>query len=175
MQILNSRRFATIAQTTMAAVAIETSLKAVGRPAFIYADKSASPDTKRYAATKEFLYQAIALCTYMLLVIPGKKAGFKLSKNIFKENPEVQKLLQDCKKGIQSKEGKTLKGYDCFVKTHKEAKEKEKLTESMHKVKGCVETASILSSVFGLAIIAPEISHKILHPIMELIGFKKKK
>ena len=59
-----------IAQSTTSAVSIETGMKAVGRPSFILADKELSPQTKRYAATKEFLYQATCLATYMLLVIP---------------------------------------------------------------------------------------------------------
>lgn len=157
----------------MAAVAIETSLKAVGRPAFIYMDKNASPETKKYAATKEFLYQIIALCTYLLMVIPGKKVGYKLSKNIFKNDPNVHKLLEKCKKGIVNEKRKQLKGHDCFLKIHKTAKENNTTTNSMHKIKGCIEVSSLISSVLGLAIIAPQISHVILHPIMERLGFKK--
>jgi hypothetical protein len=173
MQILNNKNFAAVAQTTMAAVAIETTLKAVGRPAFIYRDKSADPETKKYAATKEFLYQVVALCTYLALVIPGKKLGFKLSKKIFKSDINVQKLLANCKKGLINNKGKHIKGYDCFMKTYKTAKENEKTTDPLHKVKGCIEASSLISSVLGLAILAPEISHRILHPIMEYLGFEK--
>ena len=47
-----------IAENTITQVGIETTLKAIGRPAAILVDKDISADTKEYAAAKEFLYQA---------------------------------------------------------------------------------------------------------------------
>ena len=80
--LLTNPTLTRIAQSTSSSVSIETGLKAVGRPAFILADNKIEPETKRYAAMKEFLYQATCLATYMLMIIPIFKSGsFKLAKN----------------------------------------------------------------------------------------------
>ena len=79
---LTSSTLSNIAQSTTASVSIETGMKAVGRPSFILADKKLDNNTKKYAATKEFLYQATCLATYMAIIIPiFKKGAFKLAKN----------------------------------------------------------------------------------------------
>ena len=71
-----------ISQSTTASVSLETGMKALGRPAFILVDNDIDRQTKRYAAMKEFLYQATCLATYMAIVIPIFKNGaFKLAKN----------------------------------------------------------------------------------------------
>ena len=50
--------------------------------------------SKRYAATKEFFYQAICLGVYLAVIPPVFKAGsFKLGKKIFAKNhPEFLKF-----------------------------------------------------------------------------------
>ena len=48
-------------QSTVTQVTTETCLKAVGRPSFILMDKQIDPQTKKFSATKEFLYQATCL------------------------------------------------------------------------------------------------------------------
>ena len=48
---LTSPTLSNIAQSTTAAVSIETSMKAVGRPSFILADRKIEPQTKKYAAS----------------------------------------------------------------------------------------------------------------------------
>lgn len=62
---------------------------------------------------------------------------------------------------------------------------KEKNTTGLHKgtmekqgkmfdlAKGSIELSSIIGSVVGLTILAPEISHLILHPIMNTLDFKE--
>ena len=91
--ILSNPTLSNIAQSTSASVSIETGLKAIGRPSFILADSKIEPQTKRYAAMKEFLYQATCLATYMVIIIPIFKNGsFKLAKKILKEEPAFQKF-----------------------------------------------------------------------------------
>ena len=54
---------------------------------------------------------------------------------------------------------------------------KEKINENdkMFKLaKGSIEFSSIVGSVVGLTILAPEISHLILHPIMKVLHFEDK-
>ncbi|MBO7225852.1 MAG: hypothetical protein J6V35_08090, partial [Bacteroidales bacterium] len=93
--LLSNPVLSRIAQSTSSSVSIETGLKAVGRPAFILMDKDIEPETKRYAAMKEFLYQLTCLATYMAIIIPVFKNGsFKLAKKIFKEE-ECFKLFKN--------------------------------------------------------------------------------
>ena len=83
-KILASPKAATFAQNTVCAIAVETTLKATGRPAFIYYDKNANAQSKKYAATKEFLYQSFCLGLFLSFIKPVK--GFvydKLSKYQF--------------------------------------------------------------------------------------------
>ena len=89
--ILTSSNLASIAQNTTQSVAIETTLKSIGRPGFILIDKDIDSDTKQYAAAKEFLYQATCLAVYMALIVPiFKKGGFKLAKEkIYKNNYSI--------------------------------------------------------------------------------------
>ena len=87
--ILTSSNLASIAQNTTQSVAIETTLKSIGRPGFILIDKDIDSDTKQYAAAKEFLYQATCLAVYMALIVPiFKKGGFKLAKEKIYKNTQ---------------------------------------------------------------------------------------
>ena len=84
--VLSNPTLTRIAQSTSSSVSIETGLKAIGRPSFILMDGDIEPETKRYAAMKEFLYQATCLATYMALIIPIFKNGsFKVAKKFLKE------------------------------------------------------------------------------------------
>ena len=184
---LTSPTLSNIAQSTTAAVSIETGMKAVGRPSFILADGKIEPQTKKYAATKEFLYQATCLATYILLVIPVFKEGaFNLAKS---------KLLKD-EKGIQFfKSANNYLKYnklaamekterlealnkdkykDVFVKEIKEELAKDN-PDNFSIIKGAIELGNIIGSVFGLALFAPEVSHMIVHPVMKALGMEKHK
>ena len=63
--ILTNPKAAEFAQNTINAIAVETTLKAIGRPTFIYYDKNANGNSKKYAATKELLYQSFCLGLYL--------------------------------------------------------------------------------------------------------------
>ena len=77
-----------ITQTTQTQVAIETGLKAVGRPGFILLDNTIDKHTKKYSATKEFLYQLTCIGLSLGIVIPVfKKGSFKIAKKLFKDEP----------------------------------------------------------------------------------------
>lgn len=183
---LTSPMLSNIAQSTTSSVSIETGMKAIGRPSFILADKELEPRTKRYAATKEFLYQAICLGTYMALVIPLFKNGsFKLAKNKIFKNEESFKLFKNAKEFLNYKKlaGMTKNGRlealkdakykDTFSKEVKEILTSEK-PEAFDLIKGTVELGNTIGSVLGLAIFAPEVSHLIIHPVMKLLGMEKK-
>jgi len=179
--LLNNQRLANIAQNTMYAVGIETALKAIGRPAFTLADKNTDSETKKYSATKEFLYQVLCFGIYMSVIPWFKKGGYHAAKRIFKDNKAVIDAFKefDSKKIITKKNGKTktIKGYDHFMHDYTQHKmnfEDEKITDAMHKIKGTIEGVSIIGSIIGLTVLAPLISHKIIHPVMSFIGLEKK-
>lgn len=205
---ITSNTFQTLAQNTDACVKLETTLKAVGRPAFTLVDKHTDKETRKYAATKEFLYQILCLGIYMAIIPPiFKNGGFKLFQKIFKneqmpafrsakqmmayhhlaymkpaeriidKNIKYKNLLQlGDKKGKEltdPKTGKSLLEYLFGDKDKKinplEKRIMEKEGKMFDLAKGSIELSSIVGSVIGLTILAPEISHLILHPIMKAL------
>ena len=183
---ITSNALSNIAQSTTTSVSIETGMKAIGRPSFILADKELEPRTKKYAATKEFLYQAICLATYMAVVIPLFKNGsFKLAKNkIFKDEKGFQ-LFKNASEFLDYHKLSALPK-EARVRTLNEAKYQDKFTKEVQEllksdtpekfsmVKGLIEVGNTLGSVLGLAVFAPEVSHLIIHPVMKLLGLEKK-
>lgn len=172
-KMLSSKTFTYTTKGIMGAVVGTTILKAVGRPAFIYADSHTDKETKKYTATKEFLYQMLCLIMTFAMVIPVQMLCFKLSKKYIKGMPSL--------KGIQTFKdfGKVTKDLDELTPEGKavlnrdtELNKDEK--EAIGLVKGAVEVGSFLGSLVGLTIVAPLISHEILHPIMNALGFDKK-
>ncbi len=191
---VTSSQLANIAQNTTQSVAIETTLKSIGRPGFILIDKDIDSDTKQYAAAKEFLYQATCLGVYMALIVPVfKKGGFKLAKNVlfkntegfehFKDvkaymhyrkladNPSVNNRLKTLEKERLTDKTKIKDKYDEILQAEL-AKEKP---EKFAYVKGAVELSNIIGSVLGLAILAPQVSHAFIHPALRFLGLEKKK
>ena len=184
---LTNPTLTTLSQNTNASVATETVLKSIGRPGFILIDNDIDPDTKKYAAAKEFLYQATCLLVYAALVVPVFKRGaFKLAKNkIFKNSPEFLKF-------------KSLKNYESYRKYAAKSLDSRKLLLQQHKlqekftpeieqelitaekpdnydlVKGVIEFGSITGSVLGLAVLAPQLSHAVIHPALRFIGMEEK-
>ena len=182
--ILSNPALSRISQSTSSSVSIETGLKAVGRPSFILADGKIEPETKRYAAMKEFLYQATCLATYMLLIIPIFKNGtFKVAKKFLNEDcfqkfKSAKEYLNYKKLAVMPKEIR--------MKNINEAKKKPKLSDELLEhlktnedaeqyniIKGTIEAGNILGSVLGLAIFAPQVSHLIVHPVLKAIGMEK--
>lgn len=171
--ILTNPKAAEFAQNTVNAIAVETTLKALGRPTFIYYDKNANGNSKKYAATKELLYQSFCLGLYLGFINKVKKPVYGFIKNHFFKTPEdIEKLNL----------------FDTFQKQIDSAKSKEnkkalheKLMELLHSDKryrlgkGVHEFSSIVSTVFILALCAPILSQMILHPVMDLIFKKDKK
>lgn len=184
---LTSSTLSSVAQNTAAAVSIETGMKALGRPSFILIDNKIDPQTKRYAAMKEFLYQATCLATYMAIVIPVFKNGsFKLAKNTIFKNEEAFKKFNNASQylnyrklaSMTKKDRAATLGKDKYeqmfnAELQKELKENDK-PELYNIAKGTIELGSTIGSVLGLAIFAPQVSHLIVHPTLKLLGFEKK-
>lgn len=191
---LTSSQLASIAQNTTQSVAVETTLKSIGRPGFILIDKDIDPDTKQYAAAKEFLYQATCLAVYMALIVPVfKKGGFQIAKKYIFKNTEGFEHFKDVKEYMHYRKLADNPSVNNRLKTL----EKERLTDktiikdkynatlqaelSKEKpdkfayVKGAVELSNIIGSVLGLAILAPQVSHAFIHPALRFLGLEHKK
>lgn len=191
VNIFTNPTFVNVAQNTKMAMTIETGLKATGRPAFILMDNKISDDTKKYAATKEFLYQLTCLAVYACVVLPiFRKAGFKMFKKMFdKEGRRTHGFdkfnsLDDFTayqklKGLSKKERvaevQKLEGKVNFTDTIKQTLiTADKIKKrKYYMVKGADELNSIVGSVVGLAILAPQVSHVTIHPIMRFLGMEK--
>lgn len=186
---LSNSNLVNLTQNTAARVSIETTLKSIGRPGFILIDNDIAPETKKYAATKEFLYQAICLGVYLALIPPIFKSGsFKLGKKMFgKTHPEFFKF-KDSKEFLEyhkyaNRNLNDRKASLSKIKSHNKFEHdglKEDLLsnenpEKYSLIKGCIEAGTFIGSILGLAIVAPEISHYTVHPIMKLIGLEDKK
>lgn len=193
--ILASSQLANIAQNTTQSVAVETTLKSIGRPGFILIDKDIDANTKQYAAAKEFLYQATCLGVYMALIVPlFKHGGFKIAKEkIFKntqgfehfenlsqymhyrklaDNPSINNRLLTLDKVIL-KDKNRPRVRDKYNGTLIAELHKEKPEKFAH-VKGAIELSNIVGSVLGLAILAPQVSHAFIHPALRFLGLEKK-
>ena len=200
-----------LSQNTAMRVSCETGLKAIGRPSFIMLDSDIDSKTKKFAVTKELLYQLICLGVY-LAVIPFvfKRGTFALAKKIFKDtkgkgfeyfNNAVEYLNyrsiailtkaertnifeNKIDESITSSSGQRYAKK--LLKRHRKALESiennnqlvESLKNDEHPEKfdvlyGALETGSYVGSILGLAILAPEISHHLISPIMKHLGFSK--
>lgn len=175
--MLNSVTLYNLSQNTISNVSIQTGLKAIGRPGFIVLDKDIDAKTKKYSATKELMYQISCLALYLALVPVFNRGAFKLAKKFFK-NEDVFKLFdkpKDFKEFYKLDPQAKVKKLDALIKERnldKKAADFTKNDESL--VNGVIEVSSIASSVVGLAIIAPLISHPLIHPILKACGLEEK-
>ncbi len=171
-KVLANPNAADFAQNTVCAIAVETTLKAAGRPAFIYYDKHANEQSKKYAATKELLYQTFCLGLFLGFIKPVKNKVYKLMSNWqAKKSPENKRKI-DLYDSFQSK-------IDAATDKTQKRNLRRKLTHLLHTNpdyhygKGLKELSSIVSTVFILALCAPILSQLILHPVMDMIFGKK--
>ncbi|MBD5402517.1 hypothetical protein HDR58_06930 [bacterium] len=174
--IISNTTLYNMTQSTAAQVTTETCLKAVGRPGFILMDHNIDPETKRFSATKEFLYQMICLGIYLAAIIPVfKKGAFSIARMFTKSEPVLQAFkkpedfVKYCKLEDADKAAK-LEELNNLIKP-KVKFTKDNINENL--AKGIIEGSSILGSVTGLAIVAPIASHPLIHPILKTIGLEK--
>ena len=151
------------------------------------------------------LYQLLCFGIYIAVIPPiFKNGGFKRAQKIFKKEglpafknakqmltyhrlaymaPE-ERILDKNKKLLEivgdvknPKDGvkliEYLVGKDGKGGIHKKTMENQGLMFEL--AKGSIELSSIIGSVVGLTILAPEISHLILHPIMNALHLKPEK
>lgn len=198
-RILTSNSLNNITSNTNSQVMLETTLKSIGRPGFILIDNDINEDTKKYAAAKEFLYQATCLLVYAALVVPVfKKGAFKMAQKLFDKTQignfsslkQYNHYLKLCDSSLNNRKmtlNKEIRGlYKLDEKGNKvnklvkddydEIAIKELLKEKPNiftDLKGTIELGNIVGSVFGLAIFAPQVSHVFIHPALKFLGLEK--
>ena len=152
--IIANPTFFNMTQGTATQMGIKTSLNAVARPGFILMDKNIDPHTKKFSATKEFLYQALSIEP----VFKAFKSPDEFEK-FFKLETEAEKIAK--LKEISKQTG------DTFTK--------ENIIDNggADLANGIIETSSLLGTIIGLAIIAPLAASKLIHPIMKAVGLTK--
>lgn len=174
--LLASPSIYNITQNSAAQVGIETGLKAIGRPGFIVLDNNIDPQTKKYSAMKELLFQLTCLAVSLGVVIPVfKKGSFGIAKKLFKEEAVF----------------KAFKNSDEFKAFHAlkdDAKKLEKLSEinkknntnyqltdiNEHLGRGTIEVSSIAGSMLGLSALSPMISRPFVRPVLKALGMDEK-
>lgn len=188
LSLLSNSALAQIAQNTSSRVAAETALKAAGRPTFILIDNNIDNSTKKYAASKEFLYQATCLVVYLAAVaavVP--KISFNIGKKLLgKNHPEFYKFrstyeymnyFNQTEKPLQNRIPSLEKDHVKHLFNHdglRDALTTQENPEKYPLIRGTIEFGSLLGSIIGLAILAPEVSHATIHPIMRALGLEKK-
>ncbi|MBS5861472.1 hypothetical protein KID03_08605 [bacterium] len=191
--ILLNPKFVNFANNTKYTVSTESIFKATGRPAAIMMDKKVDEDTRKYAATKEGLYQMLCLGIYLTMIpFIFQRYGFKIAQRILKGDKELpafkdaQEYLNYAKLAkmnleerknskLLSKISDTLKADKDDKLTLKEHLLKEEQPPEFPAAKGAIELSNLTGTVIGLAWIASELSNHILHPLMRGLGFEENK
>ena len=191
--ILLNPKFVNFANNTKYTVSTESIFKATGRPAAIMMDKNVDEDTRKYAATKEGLYQMLCLGIYLTMFpFIFQRYGFKIAQRILKGDKELpafkdaQEYLNYAKLAkmnleerknskLLSKISDTLKADKDDKLTLKEHLLKEEQPPEFPAAKGAIELSNLTGTVLGLAWIASELSNHILHPLMRGLGFEENK
>lgn len=184
--IITNSRIVGIAQSTNGAVTCKTAVNSIGRPGFILIDNNIDHETKKFAATKEFLYQGASLLTYIMLIVPiFKKGAFKVAKKyIFKgeegfskfkgmnEYLEYRKLAE---KPLNDRnlEKSRLK-YKFEHDNLRDDLKNNANPEKYNKIHGAIELGSLIGSIIGLSILAPNISQALTRPVLKALGFDQK-
>lgn len=174
--ILTNPTIYNITQTTQAQVAIETGLKAIGRPGFILFDNSIDKNTKKYSSMKEFLYQLTCLGISLGVVIPVfKKGSFSIARKLFKDEAvfQVFKKSDDFNKFRKLTQEEKIAKLGEINSSNGKNFELKDLNEDL--AKGMIEVTSIAGSILGLSILSPLISRPFIRPVLKTLGMGEPK
>ena len=163
INIITSNEASKWVQDSAFQVLSEGSLKAVARPAFTLADKSASLEARKYSATKELIFQSVSMLTYFAIITTVfQRGGYKFLKKL----PKFKKY--DALKGIDNIKDFT-KVYDSFSKgqlttTAEQAKQ-------LQHTKGGMEVIKMIGSGLILTVLCPLAVAKMVSPVMKMLKF----
>lgn len=195
VKMLESKGFSNFASGAAGAVYATTAIKAAVRPAVIYNDKHSDAQTKKYTASKEFIYQMLCLGVALSIVPLFRKGGFAIAKHNLKaltnkqdittlKEAFIKKIKSESKKQNISDKLEKIKNlkikdasnseFDGLFKVMKETnKLSEKTKTTMQRVHGGEVLGEFTGSILGLTILAPILSMKCLHPILKACGIEK--
>ena len=187
-KVITNPYLVNIAQSSDASVATKTTVNSVGRPGFILIDRNIDLETKKFAATKEFLYQATSLLVYMALIVPIFKNGaFKIAKKYLYKGEQGFSKFKNAKEYLDYRkfDEKTKNdriqslGKDHSVDKFKhdnlrEALINEVTPEKYNNIKGAIEVGNIVGSIVGLSVLAPNVSQVLIRPVLKVLGLDKK-
>ncbi len=186
-KVITNPYLVNIAQSSDASVTTKTCVNAVGRPGFILIDNNIDLETKKFAATKEFLYQATSLAVYMALIVPIFKSGaFNVAKKYIYKGEEGFSKFKGAKEYLayrklaektHNNRIQTL-GKDHSINKFKHDGLREDLIneakpEKYNSIKGAIEVGNIIGSICGLSILAPNVSQALIRPVLKALGMDK--
>lgn len=188
-KVITNPTLVNIAQNSDASVTTKTVVNAVGRPGFILIDNNIDNNTKKFAATKEFLYQACSLAIYMALIVPVfKSKAFKIAKKYIYKNKEGFNKFKCAKEYLEYRKlaEKTQnnriqslgKDHSLHKFEHDNLREdllNNKNPEKYNNIKGAIEIGNIIGSICGLSVLAPNISQALIRPVLKFLGMDKPK
>ena len=166
INVITSNQASKLVQDSAFQVLSEGSLKAVARPAFTLMDKSASPEARKYSATKELIFQSASMAMYFAIITTVfQRGGYKFLKKL----PKFKKY--DALNGINNIKDFT-KIYDDFSKgllstTAEQAKQ-------LQHAKGGMEIIKMIGSGLILTILCPLVVAKMVSPVMKMLESKVK-
>lgn len=163
--LMSSPIFSNAVENSIFQVISEGSLKAVARPAITRLDKNGTPETRKYSATKELIFQCLSIAFYCALVIPiVKKGGYQLLKKMLQDKPkfEMFKKYKDVKGFMDARDAAEAAVAEMKPGAVAEA-------EKFIHPKGAIELTNMIGSGVILTILAPQVVTKIMHPIMGAI------
>ncbi len=183
-KVITNPALVNIAQNTNGTVVSKTLVNAVGRPGFILIDNHIDNETKKFAATKEFLYQVTCLAVYLVIIVPiFKKGAFKFAKKYIYKGKEGFKKFKSAKeylayrnyaaKALINRNAPLSKDNSVFEFNHDGLRDdllNKKNPEKYPHIKGTIELGNLIGSILGLALLAPKVSQALIHPVLKFIG-----
>ena len=162
LNLITSNTTSKLVQDSAFQVLSEGSLKAVARPVFTLMDDSASPEARKYSATKEFIFQSVSMAMYFAIITTVfQRGGYKFLKNLPKfKNYEALKGIDNIKD--------FTKVYDAFS-TGLLSTTAEQATQLQH-AKGGMEVIKMIGSGLILTILCPLVVAKMVSPVMKAIN-----
>lgn len=178
---MSSPVFADNVQNSVFQVLSEGFLKAGARPVFTLIDKNGTPESRKYSATKELIFQTLSMVFYFAIVMTMvQKGGYRVIRQIIKKNPKLANnpdfemcLVNKTRKDFLDKRQAAVDA----VNAAKDTVEKAKAIAHKNKfiqTKGVMEFVNILGSGVILTILAPKVVMKMLHPIMGAVDKHQK-
>ena len=139
----------------------EGSLKAVARPAFTLMDNSASPEARKYSATKELIFQSVSMAMYFAIITTVfQRGGYKFLKSLPKfKNYEALNGINNIKD--------FTKVYDTFSKGLLSTTEEQ--AKQLQHAKGGMEVIKMIGSGLILTILCPMVVAKMVSPVMNVL------